>query len=105
MIIAVVQIPMPRRPRADAIAAQTKSAPTFRALAGKGLLRKDYLNGDAGGGGVYYWTSRQAAEAWYTPEWRSKANAAFGAEPVITYYETYVTVDNIKGETIVRDRD
>jgi len=49
MIIAVVQIPMPRRPRADAIAAQTKSAPTFRALAGKGLLRKDYLNGDTGG--------------------------------------------------------
>jgi len=78
---------------------------TFRALAGKGLLRKDYLNGDAGGGGVYYWTSREAAEAWYTPEWRSKAKAAFGAEPVITYYETYVTVDNLKGETIVRDRD
>jgi len=105
MIIAVVQIPMPRRPRADAIAAQTKSAPTFRALAGKGLLRKDYLNGDTGGGGVYYWTSREAAEAWYTPEWRSKAKAVFGAEPVITYYETYVTVDNLKGETIVRDRD
>ena len=47
----------------------------------------------------------EAAEAWYTPEWRSKAKAAFGAEPVITYYETYVTVDNLKGETIVRDRD
>ena len=54
MIIAVVQIPMPRRPRAAATLAQTKSAPTFRALANKGLLRKDYLNGDAGGGGVYY---------------------------------------------------
>ena len=52
MIIAVVQIPMPRRPRAAAIAAQTKSAPTFRNLAGKGLLRKDYLNGDTGGGGI-----------------------------------------------------
>jgi hypothetical protein len=103
MIIAVVQIPMPRRPREAAIAAQTKSAPTFRALAGKGLLRKDYLNGDAGGGGVYYWTSREAAEAWYTPEWRRQAKATFGAEPVITYYETYVTVDNVKGETIVRE--
>jgi hypothetical protein len=103
MIVAVVQIPMPRRPREAAIAAQTKSAPTFRALADKGLLRKDFLNGDAGGGGVYYWTSREAADAWYTPAWRTKAKETFGAEPIITYYETYVTVDNIKGETIVRE--
>ena len=82
-----------------------KSAPTFRALADKGLLRKDFLNGEAGGGGVYYWTSREAAEAWYTPAWRAKAKETFGAEPIITYYETYVTVDNIKGETIVREHD
>lgn len=103
MIIAVVQIPMPQRPRAAAIEAQTRSAPTFRALADKGLLRKDYLNGEAGGGGVYYWTSREAAEAWYTPEWRAKATAQFGAAPVITYYDTYVTVDNVAGKTIVRE--
>ena len=61
-------------PREAAIAAQTNSAPTFRALAPKGLLRKDYLNGDAG-----------------------------GAEPIVTYYETYVTVDNVAGETVVRE--
>jgi hypothetical protein len=28
-------------------------------------------------------------------------SGAFGAEPVVTCYETYVTVDNVKGETIV----
>ena len=103
MIIAVVQITMPRRPKDAAIAAQTKSAPTFRGLAEKGLLRKDYLNGDTGGGGVYYWNSREAAAAWYTPAWFEQATKTFGARPVVTYYETYVTVDNIKGETIVRD--
>ena len=37
MIIAVVQIPMPRRPREAAIAAQTKSAPTYREAVTKGL--------------------------------------------------------------------
>jgi hypothetical protein len=68
-------------------------------------MRKDFLNGEVGGGGVYYWTSREAAEAWYTPAWRAKAKETFGAEPIITYYETYVTVDNIKGETIVREHD
>lgn len=103
MIIVVVQIPMPRRPREAAIAAQTKSAPTYRALAAKGLLRKDYLNGEAGGGGIYYWTSREAAEAWYTPEWRRKAKDAFGAEPLVTYYESYVRVDNVSDETIVHE--
>ena len=105
MIIAVVQIPMPRRERAAAIAAQQKSAPTFRALATKGLLRKDYLNGDSGGGGVYYWTSREAAEAWYTPQLRRQMKETFGAEPIITFYDTYVTVDNVAGETIVREAE
>jgi hypothetical protein len=37
MIIAVVQIPIPRRPREAAIAAQTKSAPTYREVVTKGL--------------------------------------------------------------------
>lgn len=103
MIIAVVQIPMPERPRDAAIAAQSKSAPTFRALGERGLLRKDFLNGPAGGGGVYYWKTREAAEAWFSPSWRAEAKVKFGAEPVITYYESYVTVDNTTGETIVRD--
>jgi len=103
MIIAVGQIPMPQRPRESAIAAQTKSAPTFRALGERGLLRKDFLNGEAGGGGVYYWTSREAAETWFNAAWRADAKARFGAEPIITYYDSYVTVDNIRGETIVRD--
>lgn len=102
MIIAVVQIPMAPRTREAAIAAQSKSAPTFRELGARGLLRKDFLNGETGGGGIYYWTSREAAEAWYTPEWRAKARQSFGAEPVITYYDTYVTVDNVKGETVIR---
>ena len=103
MIIAVVQIPVPKRPKVAAIAAQTKSAPTYRALSERGLLRKDYLNGDAGGGGVYTWVSRAVAEAFYNADWFAKAEATFGARPTVTYYETYVTVDNVKGETIVRD--
>ena len=97
MIIVVVQIPV-KRSREEAIAMQSQSAPTFRALASKGLLRKDYLNGEAGGGGVYYWESREAAEAWYTPELLRKMKEKFGVDPVISYYETYVQVDNVKGE-------
>jgi hypothetical protein len=102
MIIAVVQIPMARRGREAAVAAQSRSAPRFRALADKGLLRKDYLDGEAGGGGIYYWTSREAAEAWYTPAWFAEAERTFGARPTVTYYDTFVTVDNVAGRTEVR---
>ena len=82
-----------RRPREAAVAAQTKPAATLMALAARGLLRKDLLNGEAGGG-VYDWKSREAAEDWFTPEWL--AWETFGAAPVITCSETHVTVDNIK---------
>ena len=47
--------------------------------------------------------SREAAEAFYNADWFAKAEATFGARPTVTYYETYVTVDNVKGETIVRE--
>ena len=104
MIVAVVQIALPRRSREAAIAAAEKTAPTYSGLADKGLLRKYYLNGDAGGGGVYFWSSLAAAKAWYTAEWEARMTAQFGARPTVTYYENYVVVDNESGEVRV-ERD
>ena len=66
--IVVVQFPLGKRTQEQAIASGTSTAPTYRSLAAKGLIRKDYLNGDKGTGGVYLWESREAAEAWFTPE-------------------------------------
>jgi hypothetical protein len=103
MIIVVVQLPIKRSPEA-ALAMQKESAPTFRTLADKGLLHKHYIhNGDVGGGGIYYWSSREAADAWYTPERRRKMKEKFGVEPIITYYETFVQVDNVAGEVVVHE--
>lgn len=98
MFIAIVQIPMAKRPRDAAVAAAAKSAPTYTALGAKGLLRKYYLNGEAGGGGVYLWTSEAEARAWYTPEWENRMEAAFGARPTVTYYDNHVVVDNEAGK-------
>ena len=50
MFVAIVQIPMTKRPRDAAVEAARKSAPTYTALGAKGLVRKYYLNGEAGGG-------------------------------------------------------
>jgi hypothetical protein len=101
MFIAIVQIPMTKRPRETAVESARKTAPTYTALAAKGLLRKYYLNGEQGGGGVYLWESEAAARAWYTPEWEKKMAAAFGAVPTVTYYDSHVTVDNQAGEVRV----
>lgn len=99
--IVIVQFDLPKRTPEQAVAGGTGSAPIYRGLADKGLIRKDYLNGDAGTGGVYLWESRQAAENWFTEARIAELTARFGARPRLTWYDTYVTVDNLRGETRV----
>ena len=94
MFVAIVQISMTKRSRDEAVASATKTAPTYSALKAKGLIRKYYLNGEAGGGAVYLWESEAAARAWYTPDWEKRVEAAFGGKPKVTYYDNHVVVDN-----------
>lgn len=99
--IVVVQFDLPKRTEAQAISGGTSTAPTYRDLAENGLIRKDYLNGDAGTGGIYLWESREAAEAWFTEERMDILTERFGVRPNLTWYDTHVTVDNARGETRV----
>ena len=80
------QFDLPQRSEEQAIKGATGSAPTYRGLAGKGLIRKDYLNGATGTGGVYLWESRAAAEAWFTPARIDELTQRFGARPRLTWY-------------------
>jgi hypothetical protein len=102
--IVVVQFDLPKRSEDDAIKGGMSTAPTYRELGKKGLIRKDYLNGDGGTGGVYLWESRAAAEGWFTEERISDLTRRFGARPRLTWYDTHVTVDNAKGETRVNGK-
>jgi hypothetical protein len=99
--IVVVQFDLPKRTQDQAIAGGTGSAPIYRGLAGQGLIRKDYLNGETGTGGVYLWESRAAAEAWFTEARIAELTQRFGVRPRLTWYDTHVTVDNLRGETRV----
>jgi hypothetical protein len=99
--IVVVQFDLPQRTEEQAIKGGSSTAPTYRGLARKGLIRKDYLNGETGTGGVYLWDSRASAEAWFTEERVAELTKRFGVRPRLTWYDTYVTVDNLKGETRV----
>ena len=99
--IVVVQFDLPKRTEEQAVKGGTATAPIYRGLARKGLIRKDYLNGESGTGGVYLWDSRESAQAWFTEERVTELTERFGVRPRLTWYDTHVTVDNLKGETRV----
>ena len=102
--IVVVQFDLPKRTEEQAVKGATSTAPIYRGLATKGLIRKDYLNGETGTGGVYLWESRTSAEAWFTEDRIVELTKRFGARPRLTWYDTHVTVDNLKGETRVNGK-
>ena len=52
-------------------------------------------------GGVYAWDSRAEAEAMYTDAWRAFVREKYRTEPVVTYLETPVVVDNVTNEVLV----
>ena len=95
MVIAVVEIPRsgPKPERDAAVARGLGSAPIYRKV--DGLMRKDYLNGETCGGGVYLFESREAADAWFNAEWWGWIEERFGARPKLTLYDHYVSVDNV----------
>jgi hypothetical protein len=102
--IVIVQFDLPKRSEEQAIKSATATAPIYRELGRKGLIRKNYLNGEAGTGGVYLWESRADAEAWFTEARMVQLTERFGARPSLTWYDTHVTVDNLAEEIRVDGR-
>ncbi len=43
--------------------------------------------------------NREYAEALYTQEWKQMIKEKYGSEPVLSYFESPVIVDNQYGET------
>src|ERR1700712_5146790 len=99
--IVVVQFDLPKRSEELAVKGGASTAPTYRGLAKRGLIRKDYLNGENGTGGVYLWDSRQSAEAWFTEERIAELTQRFGVRTRPTWSAPHVTLDNLKDETRV----
>jgi len=102
MIIAIVQIPLdgPKRPRDDVVAISVKSpGAIFHDV--KGLRQKYYLNGDQGGGGVYFFETREDAEAWFHDGWADWMESRFGARPTLALYDNHVVLDNEADEVRV----
>src|SRR5215510_14367706 len=76
------------------------TAPKYRGV--QGLFRKTYVLSEDGAtaGGVYLWNSRAEAEAMYTKEWRAFVREKYGTEPIVTYFESPVVVDNVTQQVL-----
>ncbi len=76
------------------------TAPKYRGV--QGLLRKTYVLSQDGGtaGGVYLWNSRPEAETMYTESWRAFVREKYGTDPVVTYFESPVVVDNVSQQIL-----
>src|ERR1043165_4327993 len=101
MITVLVQFQLPgpvTREKAREIFLTT--APKYRDY--PGLIRKNYLLSQDGkaAGGAYLWQSREAADRLYTDEWKKFIVDKYGGQPVLTYFETPVVVDNVAGATV-----
>lgn len=68
-----------------------QAAPTYRKV--PGLLRKYFTVNATSFGGMYLWSSRAAAEAWFTPQWRARAKATYGTEPELIYFDSPLQID------------
>ncbi len=93
-VIAEFKLPQPITSR-EAQAIFLSTAPKYQGM--PGLLRKYYfltLDGSKAGG-VYLWQSREDADTLYTEEWKAFVRGKYGSDPVLTYLDTPVVVDNV----------
>jgi hypothetical protein len=68
------------------------SVPDYQKL--PGLVRKYFTIGDDGrAGGIYLWSSRAAAEAWFTDAWKAGVQKRWGAPVSVSYFDVPVVVD------------
>jgi hypothetical protein len=101
MITAMTTFTLPRPiTRDEARRIFLSTAPRYRGV--PGLFRKTYVLAEDGVtvGGIYLWSSRSEAEAMYTDAWRAFVREKYGTEPIVTYFESPVVVDNVTEQVL-----
>ncbi len=101
MITTLTSFTLPKPiTRDEAVAIFRSTAPTYRGV--PGLIRKTYVLYPDGVtvGGIYLWATRADAEKMYSDDWRAFVRGKYGCEPVVTYLDSPVVVDNVTQEII-----
>jgi hypothetical protein len=84
---------------------RTKAQELYRGSAAGWVTNKDliekyyfYNEADCRGGGVYIWTSREAAQGWHGEEYRDMVRRTYGSVPSIEVLDALLHVDPAAGE-------
>ena len=104
MITAITTFKLPKPiTREEARAIFLSTAPKYQGV--PGLVRKVYVLSEDGStvGGIYLWSSRGDADAMYTESWRAFVREKYNTEPLVTYFDSPVVVDNVTNEILSRE--
>jgi heme-degrading monooxygenase HmoA len=94
-VAVLVAVPIPAgMPRPQLEAAFRAAVPEYQKL--PGLIRKYFTIGDDGrAGGIYLWSSRAAAEAWYNDAWKDGVQKRWGAPATVSYFDVPALTDGV----------
>jgi hypothetical protein len=101
MITVIVEFKLPQpMTRSQARDTFLSTAPKYQGM--PGLIRKYYYLSTEGdkAGGIYLWQSRADAERVYTDDWKAFVRGKYGTDPVLTYLECPVVVDNLANQIL-----
>jgi len=98
MICEIVTFPAPAGASRDDIVADARHV-VARWQSEKELVRKHFVWSDDGTTlkGIYFWTSRAAAERAHDAEWQKSVRERSGAAPEIAYFDAFMIIDNAAG--------
>jgi len=88
-VVVWVSLPIPKGvSRQQLLAGFQAAVPRYQSI--PGLIRKHFTIEDDSGrfGGVYLWRDAASCDAWFTAAWRDKAKKTYGAEPMVTRFDT-----------------
>jgi len=101
MITVIVEFKLPQpMTRSQARDTFLSTAPKYQGM--PGLIRKYYVVSPEGdkAGGIYLWQSRADADRVYTDDWKAFVRGKYGTDPVLTYLECPVVVDNLANQIL-----
>jgi len=90
--LVVVKTP-PGVSRAMIEAGFRQSVPTYQKV--PGLIRKYFTVDGQGFGGVYYWTNRAAADAWFNAAWHERVRKTYGADGSVTFFDAPLAIEGM----------
>lgn len=94
-VAVVVSIATPAGLTDDKIRAEmARQAPRYQQI--PGLIRKYFTIAPGKFGGIYYWTSKAAAQAWFSDTWIARVKTTYGTAADVTYFEVPVAIDGAK---------